>query len=240
MATRTVISGGNYDDLNIWSGNILPAAGDDVLMSLSDSDITVTLTANTTIKSLSLFETLQWNSGTIEVADGFTNNGNLSIGYGTKYITGVLNNHGVVTHKDLLDYYYYYYYGNLYLTNGSQIINQADATYDFQGGNIRLNVPADYQGIEAKFDNRGTFKKTGVYGSAVDVDFDNSGLVNIEAGYLTLTNDFINTGIVNVNAGSLSATGKTTNNNKINVEAGSLSLTGGGNNNGIIYVGSAE
>ena len=97
-------------------------------------------------------------------------------------------------------------------------------------------MPADYQGIEAKFDNRGTFKKTGVYGSAVDVDFDNSGLVNIEAGYLTLTNDFINTGVVNVNAGSLSATSKTTNNNRINVEAGSLSLTGGGNNNGIIYV----
>jgi hypothetical protein len=146
----------------------------------------------------------------------------------------VLNNRGVVTHKDL--YEYYGYYGNLYLTNSSQIINQADATYDFQAGNIRLNVPADYQGVEAKFDNRGTFKKTGIYSSTVDVDFDNSGLVNVEAGYFTLTNDFINTGIVNVNAGSLSATGKTTNNNKINVEAGYLSLTGGGNNNDTIYV----
>ncbi|BAZ84556.1 hypothetical protein [Dolichospermum compactum] len=236
MATRNVIADGNYSDSTIWFEGILPGAGDDVVINLSDSDITVTLTNNTTIKSLSQFETFQWNSGTINVSDGFTNNGNLSIGYGDKYITGVLQNKGVVTQSD---YYspWWTYYGNIYLNNSSQIINQIGATYDLQGGNIRPNFPADYQGAEAKFDNKGTFTKTSGYSASIYVDFDNSSTVNINAGNLGLTNDFINTGIVNVNAGTLAVTGKTTNSNKINVEGGSLSLTGGGTNtNGTIYV----
>ncbi|MDH6058192.1 hypothetical protein, partial [Umezakia ovalisporum] len=130
MAIRKIVSSGNYSDASIWLGNVLPVAGDDVVIDQSDSDITVTLTTDTTIKTLSQFENFQWNSGTITVTDGFSNNGNLSIGYGTRYITGTLQNQGVVTHNDTHLHWWGYGYGNLYLNNHSQIINQADATYN--------------------------------------------------------------------------------------------------------------
>jgi len=153
-----------------------------------------------------------WSSGTLFVDSKTRFDGTLDIATGTKYISGVLNNYGVVNQAD---YYNYYgtYYTYIYLNNSSQIVNKADATYNMTAGNISRNVPSDYQGAEAKFVNQGTFNKinASLIGS-IYVDFDNAGLVNIDGGSLYLYDELVNNGTVTVNVGGLYNTGKLTNN----------------------------
>jgi hypothetical protein len=131
-----------------------------------------------------------------------------------------------------VDYYY-----NTYLKNSSQIVNKADATYNLTSGDINRSVPSDYQGAEARFINQGTFNKINTrYNGSIFVDFENTGLVNIDGGALYLYDELINNGTITINAGALYNTGKLTNNNLINLNAGAASFSGGGDNKGKIYV----
>ncbi|WP_414521368.1 Calx-beta domain-containing protein, partial [Umezakia ovalisporum] len=142
-----------------------------------------------------------WSTGTLVIDNKTSFDGNLSIGSGTKYITGTLQNQGVVTHNDTyVDWWGNRYYGDLYLNNHSQIINQADATYNFQAGNIRQNS-TDGGATEGRFDNRGTLRKTGSLNSNIYVDLYNNGIIDTEEGNLYIYNDFLNTGSVNIKGG---------------------------------------
>jgi len=173
-----------------------------------------------------------WSSGTLVVDSKTRFDGTLDISAGTKYISGALNNYGVVNQ---FDYYYGYYF--IYLNNSSQIVNKADATYNLTAGNISRNVPSDYQGAKAKFVNQGTFNKINTsFVGVIYIDFDNTGLVNIEGGSLYLNDELLNNGTVTINAGGLYNTGKLTNNNVISLNAGAATFSGGGDNRGRIYV----
>ncbi|MCX5960774.1 MAG: hypothetical protein NT053_13430, partial [Cyanobacteria bacterium] len=203
MALRVVHATGNWSNSAIWEGGILPLIGDDVIINAAASAATVTLNTHIAVGSIANYETVKWSNASISLTNKFDNNGTLDISTGTKYLSGVLNNYGVVNQFD-------YYYGNyfIYLNNSSQIVNKADATYNLTAGNINRNVPSDYQGAEAKFANQGTFNKINTsYTGAIYVDFDNTGLVNIEGGSLYLYDELVNNGTVTVNAGGLYNTG---------------------------------
>ncbi|MGK7940264.1 MAG: Ig-like domain-containing protein [Crocosphaera sp.] len=231
MATRNVIGTGNWTNVAIWEGGLLPTSGDDVVINVADTILTVTLTTNVDINSVANFETFQWNSGTITIENGFNNNSTLNIGSsGNENLYGSLNNFGIVNHNDS------YYsssarrqiYQNLYVRNGGEINNNADATYNFTSGIIAGAYPADYQGEPSKFNNQGTFNKGSTLVSTVSVELDNSGVINVNNGTLDLTNKFNNTGTVNVNAGAFRITGETINSGDIDVNAGYITMTGGG------------
>jgi hypothetical protein len=183
MALRVVNATGNWSNSAIWEGGILPLVGDDVIINAANSATTVTLNTNIAVGSIANYETVKWNNTSISLTSKFDNNGTLDISTGTKYISGVLNNYGVVNQVDT---YYGYYDTVIYLNNSGQIVNKADATYNMTVGIISRNVPSDYQGAEAKFVNQGTFNKINAsYNGAIYVDFDNTGLVNIGGGSLS-------------------------------------------------------
>jgi hypothetical protein len=154
MAFRQIKASGNWSNSTIWEGGILPLTADDVITYSPNSSNIIALNTNVSVKSISNYDTFQWNNTTIAVSSKFDNNGKLDINAGTKYLTGVLNNYGIINQ---LDYYSSYY---LYLNNASQIVNKSDATYNLSAGTITRNVPSDYQGAEARFVNQGTLKGT--------------------------------------------------------------------------------
>ena len=233
MALRQIKSSGNWSNSLIWEGGILPLAADDVIAYSPNSTNIIALNTNISVRSISNYDTFQWKNTTIAVTSKFDNNGKLDINPGTKYLTGVINNYGVINQSDWSGGYYYY----IYLQNASQIINKSDATYNLAAGGITFNVPSDYQGAEARFVNQGTLNKINAgYWGYIYVDLENTGLINIEGGRLNLYDELINNGTVIVNADGIYNSGKTTNNNVINLNAGVASFTGGGENKGIIYV----
>jgi len=109
MALRVVNATGNWLTPAIWEGEILPLTGDDVIINAAGNSVTVGLNTNISVGSITNFGTVKWSNTSISLASKFDNNGSLDISTGTKYISGVLNNYGVVNQVD-----YYNYYGNYY------------------------------------------------------------------------------------------------------------------------------
>jgi hypothetical protein len=129
---------------------------------------------------------LQWTGGTLQARGGLTNSGTLTLMGGDKFLDGQLTNSGTILHK---------VGGRLYVNAESTIINQAGATYDFQGDGSYLSPTSDNR--TATFINQGLVSKSAGTNSYLRVGIFtiDGGSFQVQAGTLGLAaNTVTNTG----------------------------------------------
>ncbi|MBD2557075.1 Ig-like domain-containing protein [Aphanizomenon flos-aquae] len=129
-----------------------------------------------------------WDNGTLSSVTPITQIGTLTIGGSNyQYLNAQLNNTGTIVENHSYNFSNSSYY-SLYFQNGSILNNSG--TYEFQQGLID-NYSSSSVGT---FNNSGTFKKTTAYTATIDVAFNNTGIVNVEAGTLTLSGGGVSNG----------------------------------------------
>lgn len=153
-------------------------------LTLNSSSIVADLFVNpgtTTVSGL-----MTWVGGVINGAGTFTANGGVSIGNGSAILSGgTFINTGAATWNS----------GAIGMNNNSIIRNAVGATWS-------TNHDANVSGA-GTFDNQGTFTKNGGTGqSVISSLFNNSGVVNANAGTLALRGGGTSSGVFNIAAGA--------------------------------------
>gem|GEM_PF-3951599 len=122
---------------------------------------------------------LQWSGGTLTGPGGFRNTGACTVtGGGQRVLAATsFSNYGMMTLAD----------GTIQFFNGSTLTNQKNAYLDIQGA-ADFSAQAPDSGF---INNLGTMRKYAVSGSnagttTIPVPFNNSGVMELQAGYLTL------------------------------------------------------
>ena len=116
-----------------------------------------------------------WVSGSLSAPNSIIQIGIFNIrNYGSKDLVITLNNQGTIVHDAG---------GDLYLNNSAQINNQVGAVYEAQDAEIRSASGAN----GTAFNNAGTLKKTSSSNAIIDVEFNNTGQVNVEQGILLIS-----------------------------------------------------
>jgi hypothetical protein len=137
-----------------------------------------------------------WDNGTLSSVTPITQIGTLTIGgYDYKYLNAQLNNTGTI-----VDNHYYY---SLRFQNGAILNNSG--IYELQQGLIDNSSNSSV----GTFNNSGTFKKTTAYTATIDVAFNNTGIVNVESGTLTLSGGGVSNGAKINGSGNLLVSGGT-------------------------------
>jgi immunoglobulin I-set domain protein/List-Bact-rpt repeat protein len=196
---------GNWFTLANWSPRVIPLSNDNVF--LTQESVVTTLNGNAVCRSLTLGSSSanptltgtgeltiladsSWLRGTMS-GSGRTvvsPNGSLEIGSGsTHFLSGgrTLENGGTVLWSD----------GSLTL-GGITITNRGDALFE-----IRTATTLNVGGVN-RFDNAGTFRKSVSTGTASwTLTFNNSGLVEIQTGRLTLNGSGTHSGRFEIAAG---------------------------------------
>ncbi|WP_428389431.1 hypothetical protein [Mucisphaera sp.] len=123
-------------------------------------------------------QNMAWAGGNITIArdSTFYNRGLLTIEPGrTNNLSGRLFNEAEVEQG-----------ANIFTnTNRSDIIVDSDATWKITGA---TNITAASGGIGSSFSNDGTLTRSGPSGSVINLEFENTGRVVVEAGTLSITN----------------------------------------------------
>lgn len=126
---------------------------------------------------VNIANTFEWSGGTINKTGALVSNDTLLIsGFVDKTLDGlVLTNTGVAIVSSS---------GNLDLVNNAQLENQPGAVIDFRS-NLTVDYASPYGGV---FNNAGTLIRSfSVGGLIIDVEFTNSGAINIESGSMKLS-----------------------------------------------------
>jgi Ig-like domain-containing protein/List-Bact-rpt repeat protein len=196
----------NWFSLSNWSPRVVPLSNDNVF--LTEQSATTTLNGNAVCRTLTLgsstanptltgtgeltvLEDFSWIRGTMS-GTGHTvvpPNGSLDISRGfTHFLSGgrTLENGGTILWS-----------GGSLTVGGTTITNRAGALFELQTATT-LSV-----GGVNRFDNVGTFRKSLSAGTATwTVTFNNSGLVDIQTGRLTLNGSGTHSGRFEIAAGA--------------------------------------
>ncbi len=204
-ATNTTLAGGTFSvsaGLTAGTGALTMSGG--------------TLTGNGDVDVAGL---LTWNYGTMSGIGTTRANGGLTFSgsYG-RYLDGrSLENAGTAA---LLD-------GSLTAYHAAVIANLAGATFDFQGDDFIYSSTGG-----ATFDNQGTLSKSAGSGSAsIYIPLNNSGVVDVQAGTLTLrgggmdAGSFQGAGTLEIGGGSHTLSGSLSGLN-VRLSSGTLTLSG--------------
>jgi hypothetical protein len=190
----------SWIDANNWNPDGVPGAADDVVIDVVGA-ITVTIPSGTqTINSLDCAENLTISNGTLSVSAASSIDGlltwsagtiggtgtldalggmSLSTG-GTKSLSGTLVNHATATWTA----------GLLSILDNGLFTNLPGALFDAQGNSTITGQSLGF------FDNQGTFRRSIQTGVVIVqlIDFENSGLVEVLTGELSLNTDGTHSG----------------------------------------------
>ena len=185
----------SWIDADNWNPNAVPSAADDVVIDIAGT-ITVTIPSGMqTITSLDCVENLTISNGTLSVSAASSIDGLLTwsggtiggtgtvdalsgitiSGAATKTLSGSLVNHAAATWTA----------GLINILDGGVFTNLPGAVFDAQGNTTITGQSLGF------FDNQGTFRRS-VQTDVVTVqaiDLDNSGLVEVLTGELSLNTD---------------------------------------------------
>jgi hypothetical protein len=173
-----------------WTGGTQSGTGTTVLASGTLMTITggsIAVTAGRPIDDTAAGAAINWTSG--EIFGTLNNPGQLTINNpGNVYLGGTLNNTGTITWTGAGAFWF----------DGGTLNNQAAGTVDVQGSST-INL---YSGTP-KITNAGTFKKSAGTGTLfVGVELDNSGLVQTQAGTVSLSAGGTHTGTFSAASGT--------------------------------------
>jgi YD repeat-containing protein len=247
----------SWSDSANWQNQVAPVSGDTVVINASSSHrSTSTVDASYAHASFTLQIDNSW-SGTLNLATSFTLTGNSTWGTGTgiNLLGNTLTNAGVLSlnnspiHAAILEglnssgvslggtlanrgTIVQQGGGAFQLVDKVRIDNQAVATYDFTSdGFIDSNAPSDPVALS----NAGTVEKTAGTGtSSIQVDFSNTGIVQVQSGTLQFFSGLRLDGaaaIAESRSGTLSVAGNMVGNTKdasLFVPRGTVVLTGSG------------
>ncbi|NCR71712.1 MAG: hypothetical protein GPI93_11170 [Microcystis aeruginosa LG13-12] len=246
---------GFWDVSSNWTGNQLPVAGDDVIISFPSNNITTTYrTGNNSLNSVLSDEAFVINGGILTV-NNLTVNDTFSLSSGTLNLNGttpsvVNNGSGKTTLKGTTNISgtnaksvdtrtienqgtVTWTNGEIYLYNGANWNNTATGVFDIQGNNgfswyqINSNQP--------KLNNAGTLKKTAGTGTTtISTQLNNTGTVQVQTGTLNLTGGGSSSGVFQVNSGANLAfgggtyniTGGSVTTGNLNITSGTITITG--------------
>ena len=133
---------------------------------------------NWTLPSIS-----NWNGGSLVSSGVITNTGDLSItSSSNKTLDATLTNTGNIVHNSSI-------IGEIFLVDGAVINN--NNSYEFQQGVIE----DDFTGLDnGVFNNSGTLTKTTTNTATIEVDFNNTGTVNVQEGTLIIGDNGVSDG----------------------------------------------
>lgn len=191
------------DETLAITGGSLAVSGTSNLTNFTQSGGTLTGTGSVNISGAA-----SWTGGTMDGSGSTIANGGLAISGGEqRFLTGgrTLTNNGTAIWNNELAYHFngsnsYYTQGTIYAGGGSAINN--NGTWLDQ--NSYTNQIVDYYGPSSNFNNNGVYTKTGSTTTTIGISFNNasSGVVNVNAGILSLNAPITNQGSMTVSAGA--------------------------------------
>jgi RHS repeat-associated protein len=238
--TWTTAVSGNFNDPSKWTPVGVPGAGDDA--TISQTSVTVTSPATTTVQSLTNAATLSVSAGTtFTVTNGGSDAGTISVASGATFdLTGGAMGWtgGTITGS-----------GTFHVASPASLNLSGSANKDLTAitlnndGSISLGGTGSMRtGSDAVLNNAGTFSFTSdadvTFFTGTRPNFNNSGLVTKSSafGLASAFNTFFNNlgGTISVTSGELDLNAGTSTGGTFNVDAGAiLDWTGGSNTQNI-------
>ena len=191
-----------FDGRN-WTGHFVPRSIDTVYIatgtvtaSESASFAAMTLNGGTIDASLTVSGSMVWNGGTIKGVVTVLSGGSINLSYGPLTLTGTINNSGLVTTGSNN-----YSTVNMQLGGQGLVNNQAGGLFSIAGSS-GLNVSGT---TNSAFSNAGTLLCTSYSGiNLTRIGFNNTGLVDMQAGTFSSDIGFVTSGTMTTAAGGFS------------------------------------
>jgi hypothetical protein len=202
---RTWFGGtGEWGVVTNWTPNGVPGSSDRAIINSGSS----TLSFDTGVAGLSLSDGTLGGLGSLSVTGAATWTGGTITGAGTTVFDNTLaisgNNSKAISGTRIIDLNGTITWGGntgtlgngLFFGNGT--INNAGTFNDTNA----FNSVMDTLGVTA-FNNTGTYNKQGSATTTIEVAFNNTSTVNVDAGTLRVTSGLANHGLINVAAGAV-------------------------------------
>lgn len=201
--------GRSWHDSRNWSGDALPAAGDDVVIDSQANFTVIHSTGSTAIRSVASSELISIAGGTLRIDAASQLDGGLSMTGGTltgdgeiivngpsSWTGGVMSGTGVTTigpdavlnlgrgtlQRDLANRGHVRVVDTLGVSSPHRVSNLVDATIEFTN-----NTGLGTFGGAARLDNAGLIVKTGATGTTnIDAFVDNAGTIQVDSGTINL------------------------------------------------------
>lgn len=204
----TNLAGGEWHSATNWSPNQVPGATDHAIIP-----ITATVTLSNSVECFRL--TLGSGSG----SPTLTGNGTLTVHENFSWVLGTMSGSGltIVETNATLNIARFVNLNTRTLQNRGTILVFNEGGFSLSGGGVItncagalfhvVNQTASLGGglANGRFDNAGTFRKSSGIGTLTvnnGLNFNNSGVVDIQTGTLVCSGGFTNSGAVNVSAGA--------------------------------------